>query len=75
MDGKVEALEFNVRQQSKVTDIPLKDLPLKPGTLIAGIIRGRKTIVPGGLDEIQKGDRVIVLSGGDRLSDLTDIVK
>ena len=73
--GKVEALEFNVRQQSKVTDIPLKDLPLKPGTLIAGIIRGRKTIVPGGLDEIQKGDRVIVLSGGDRLSDLTDIVK
>ena len=75
MDGKVEALEFNVRQQSKVTDIPLKDLPLKPGTLIAGIIRGRKTIEPGGLDEIQKGDRVIVLSGGDRLSDLTDIVK
>ncbi len=75
MDGKVEALEFNVRQQSKVTDIPLKDLELKPNTLIAGIIRGRKTIVPGGLDVIQRGDRVIVLSGGDRLSDLTDIVK
>lgn len=75
MDGKVEALEFNVRQHSKVTDIPLKDLSLKPGTLIAGIIRGRKTIVPGGLDIIAQGDRVIVLSSGERLSDLTDIVK
>lgn len=73
MDGKIEALEFNVKQTSKVTDIPLKDLSLKPNTLIAGIIRGRKTVVPGGLDMIKVGDRVIVLTSEHRLSDLADI--
>lgn len=75
MDGKVEALEFNVRQASKVTDVPLKDLSLKHNILIAGIIRGRKTIVPGGMDMIKAGDRVIVLTSEHRLSDLTDIAE
>ena len=75
MDGKAEALEFNVFQSSKVTDIPLKDLHLRHGVLIAGIIRGRKTIVPGGMDTIQVGDTVIVLTNSHRLSDLTDITE
>ena len=75
MDGKAEALEFNVRQTSKVTDIPLKDLHLKSNILIAGIIRGRKTIVPGGMDMIQVGDKVIVMTSGYRLSDLSDIAE
>ncbi|MBE6616934.1 MAG: Trk system potassium transporter TrkA [Ruminococcaceae bacterium] len=75
MDGKAEALEFNVRQASKVTDIPLKDLHLKSNILIAGIIRGRKTIVPGGMDMIQVGDKVIVMTSGYRLSDLSDIIE
>lgn len=75
MDGKAEALEFNVRHTSKVTDIPLKDLHLKSNILIAGIIRGRKTIVPGGMDMIQVGDKVIVMTSGYRLSDLSDIAE
>lgn len=75
MDGKAEALEFNVRQASKVTDTPLKDLNLRSNILIAGIIRGRKTIVPGGMDMIQVGDKVIVLTSGYRLSDLSDIIE
>ena len=48
---------------------------LKPNILIAGIIRSRKTIVPGPTDMIHPGDRVIVLAGGGhRLSDLGDIL-
>lgn len=75
MDGRVEALEFNVRGDSKLTETPLRDLELKPNTLIAGIIRGRKTIVPGGEDMILAGDRVVVLSEEQKFSDLADILK
>lgn len=75
MDGRVEALEFNVIGDSKLTGCALRELLLKPNILIAGIIRGRRTIVPGGDDEIMTGDRVIVLAEEQRLSDLDDILK
>ena len=74
MDGKAEALEFNVAPDSDVIDIPLKDLELKPNILIAGIIRGRKTIIPSGNDMILAEDRVIVIAANQRLQDLNDIL-
>ncbi len=75
MDGSAEALEFNVGHGFKGTDIPLKELPLKEGILIAGIIRGRKTIIPSGNDVILEGDRVVVVASGKKLADLGDIIK
>ena len=77
MDGRAEALEFRVKEPVEgVTDIPISVLgkTLKENILIAGIIRNRKTIVPGPADSILPGDRVIVLAGGHRLSDLGDIL-
>jgi trk system potassium uptake protein TrkA len=74
MDGKAEALEFNVQSDFKFLEIPLKDMKLKPNILIAGIIRGRKTIIPAGNDVIHAEDRVIVLSTEHRLHDLSDIM-
>jgi trk system potassium uptake protein TrkA len=47
---------------------------MKPNILIAGIIRNRKTIVPGGEDVFCPEDRVIVLASGHRLADLSDIL-
>ncbi|MBR7071872.1 MAG: Trk system potassium transporter TrkA, partial [Clostridia bacterium] len=75
MDGKAEALEFIVKQESKITGVPLKDLPIKKNILIAGIIRGRKTVIPTGDDVISVGDHVVVIETGQRLQDLTDILK
>ncbi len=75
MDGHVEALEFNSVADPRLTDIPLKELATKPNILIAGIIRGRRTIVPGGNDCIQAGDRVIILAENQRLRDLSDILR
>ncbi len=75
MDGKAEALEFSVRPGSEVANIPLKDLNLKKNIIIAGIIRERKTIIPGGLDTIVAGDRVVVISSDKKLEDLSDILK
>ena len=74
MNGNAEALEFAVNGESKIIKIPFKELPTKSNILIAGIIRGRKTIIPSGDDMIMPGDRVVVISGGGRLNDLSDIV-
>lgn len=74
MDGKAEALEFKVIENSKVIGIPFKDIKLKPNVLVAGITRGRKTIIPSGNDMILSGDRVIVIAGAQRLHDLDDIL-
>ncbi len=72
--GKAEALEFVVREDSPVCNIALKDLKLKPNTLIAGITRGRKSIIPSGLDTIQTGDKVLILASGYRIANLSDIL-
>lgn len=74
MNGNAEALEFAVNGESKIIKIPFKELPTKSNILIAGIIRGRKTIIPSGDDMIMPGDRIVVISGGGRLNDLSDIV-
>lgn len=75
MDDHAEALEFGVAPDSRLTNIPLRDLALKPGILIAGIIRERQTIVPGGNDSLLPGDKVVVIAADQRLADLADIVK
>ena len=75
MDGGAEALEFNVVSDPRITDFPLKDLKIKDNVLIAGIIRDRKTIIPGGNDAIHPFDKVVVIAGGKELSDLSDILK
>ena len=76
MGGKAEALEFNVVENERFTGIPLKDLKLKDGILIAGILRERKPITPSGEECILAGDKVVVVAAGDkRLSDLSDILK
>ncbi|MBR6407996.1 MAG: Trk system potassium transporter TrkA [Clostridia bacterium] len=75
MDGGAEALEFNVKNDFRLTNIPLKNLQLKPNTLIAGIIRGRRPIIPGGDDVILTGDKVIVIAADSRYQDLSDIIK
>ncbi|MBE6649811.1 MAG: Trk system potassium transporter TrkA [Ruminococcaceae bacterium] len=74
VDGKAEVLEFNVLNDFKYTAIPLKEMQLKKNILVAGIIRGRKSIIPSGADKIMPGDKVIVVASGIILSDLTDII-
>ena len=75
MDGKAEALEFKVQPEFEYANVPLKEMTFKRNILIAGITRGRKTIIPTGDDVIQAGDRVIVLAAGHMLNDLSDIVQ
>ncbi len=75
MDGKAEVLEFKVSEDFEYTNISLREMTLKNNILIAGIIRGRKPIIPTGNDVILSGDRVIVLAAGHKLDDLSHIIR
>ena len=73
--GAVEALEFHVDKGVTLADTPLRDLKLKPGVLIAGIVRRNGTIlIPGGNDAICVGDDVIVVTQDAALQDIHDIL-
>ena len=74
VDGKVEALEFSVREQSEVVGIPLMELKLKRNVLIACINRGGVIITPNGQSTIQLGDTVIVVTTQKGLGDIKDIL-
>lgn len=74
-DDKAEALEFSVLADCALSDVPLKNLKLKPNYIIAGIIRGNETIIPSGSDVIMTGDKVIVVAVGSRLFDLSEILR
>ena len=75
LSGKAEAAEFIVLPDFKHTGIPLKDLKINKAVLIAGIIRHRETIIPCGEDVILEGDKVIVITAGQSLVDLGDIIE
>lgn len=72
-ENHLEAIEFIVRHDPDYVGIPLKDLQLRPGFLIAGIIRGNKLIVPSGNDCLKVNDSVVVVTTNGRLTDLEDI--
>lgn len=75
MHNKVEALEFYIKEDSKVTNISLADLKLKPNLLICGIMRDGKKIIPTGQDELRKGDSVIVVTTNIGLNDIQEIMR
>lgn len=74
-DGKAEALEFIVAPEFEYCNIPLRDMKLRDNILVAGIIRGRKPIIPSGNDVILPGDSVVIIAEGTKLRDLADIME
>ena len=75
LDDRAEALEFQVLSDCKLIGKALKELRLKPNIIIAGIIRGKETIIPSGDDKILEGDSVIVVATDARLYDLGDVLR
>lgn len=74
--GAVEALEFHVDEQMPLVNIPLKELKLKSGVLVAGIVRETgEILIPGGGDAIRRGDDVIVVTKHADFQDIRDILR
>lgn len=61
-DGAAEAMEFYVTKATRNLGIPLKELKLKSGILLAVVVRGHEIIIPEGTTSIKDGDSVILVS-------------
>jgi len=71
--GRAEAVEFKIMDDFEYAGVPLKEMKLSSGVLIAGISREKDDILPSGDDVILPGDRVIIIAGGKRILSLSDI--
>ena len=61
-DGQAEAVEFQVEEGTRNCGVPLKDLKLKSGVLLASISHGAKAEIPHGGSMLQLGDSVVVVT-------------
>ena len=75
INGKAEALEFVIRNKSRVTNTPLQDLKIRKGILVASISRKGQVIIPRGSDMLMEGDGVIVITQFSGLNDIQDILE
>ena len=71
--GKAEALEFTARDTTHHLGETLQEVRLKPGLLVAVIVRQGKVIIPDGKTFIQSGDSVVVIANQYQLGCLNDI--
>jgi trk system potassium uptake protein TrkA len=74
INGKAEALEFVIRTKSRVTDVPLQDLKIRKGILVACISRNGKVIIPRGSDRIKADDSVVIITQRKGLNSIEDII-
>ncbi len=75
LHDKVEAIEFTVSDTFVGVNTPIKNLKIKRGILIGGIVRDGKFILPSGDTKFRRGDRVIVVTALKQITALTQILK
>ena len=64
------------RPSTDLVNVPLRELKLRSGVLIAGIVRrDGEIVIPGGNDTIRAGDDVIVVTQDTALQELRDILR
>lgn len=74
IDDKVEALEFRVRGNCRFIDVPIKDLNIRPGILIAYVTHKGVSKVARGDTRVQLSDTVIIVSKVAGLRDINDLL-
>ncbi len=76
MEDQIEVIEFIVKEEiDALTDIPIKELKLREGVLIACIVHNNKIIIPSGKDAIGNGDTVIVVTTKGQIKSLKEILR
>lgn len=72
-DTDAEAAEFLLRDNTPHLGVPLKDLSIRKGFLIAALLHEKKVIIPSGGTVLSAGDRVIVISHSTDIQAFRDI--
>jgi trk system potassium uptake protein TrkA len=62
-EGQVQIVEFDVEDGASpdAIGVPLRDGKIPADSKVAAIIRGGETLLPGGDDALQTGDRIVVI--------------
>lgn len=61
-EDNIEIAEVPLREDSPIAGKVVKDLELPEGSLLVGVVRENKTIIPQGSTELQAGDHVFLIS-------------
>ena len=64
-DGLAEAVEFKVEEGTMNLNVPLKNIKLKKGIIIASIIHKDTPIIPNGDSHFEVGDTIILTTNAD----------
>ena len=73
-DGKAEAIEFIVDENTRYRGVPLKDIKIKKFILLASITHGRMIEFPNGESVFNTGDRIVIVKSGEKqIHQLNDI--
>ncbi|WP_019775587.1 Trk system potassium transporter TrkA [Streptococcus sobrinus] len=74
-NGKIETLQFEIREKNKIAGKRLADVQLKKGVLVAAIIRKGKPLFPTGQDTYEVGDKIVVVTLLTNIADIYDLLK
>ncbi|MCI5839001.1 MAG: Trk system potassium transporter TrkA [Peptoniphilaceae bacterium] len=74
-DNRVEALEFDVNEKSKIVNKRLKDLNFKKEVLVAYISHNYEIKVANGEDIIKPGDSVLVITKEMNINEIDEVLE
>lgn len=72
---KVEALEFSVGDEFLRVKVPIRNLDIDKRVLIGGIVRNGEFVLPSGETVLEFGDKVIVVTSLQNVTELNQIIK
>lgn len=75
VDGEVEAVEFKVTEHFKFLHKTINEMRIKEHVLVAAIIRKNEVIVPKGNTAMELNDYVIIVSRGEIMKSLNDMLR
>ena len=75
VDGEVEAVEFKVTEHFKFLHKTINEMKIKEHVLVAAIIRKNEVIVPKGNTSMELNDYVIIVSRGEIMKSLNDMLR
>ncbi len=75
VNGRVEALEFLITDNSACVGIPLRELPIRQDVLVAAVLRKNQYRIADGSTVIRPGDRVVLVTTGNGLFELDAILQ
>ncbi|MEE9438851.1 MAG: Trk system potassium transporter TrkA [Saprospiraceae bacterium] len=70
-----EIIEFEISIDNKLTYKTLSEMNIPQEAIIAGVIRGSKTIIPGGNFQLKIGDKVIVFAMPEAITQVEELFK